>query len=66
MTLTRRRILLAAGALAAASLARAQKPSEKRTLGVLSPHPKPPPEQVALLRSRSQASGSSAGASART
>lgn len=43
----RRRILLAAGALAAAPLARAQKPAERRTLGVLNPHPKPTPEQEA-------------------
>jgi putative ABC transport system substrate-binding protein len=45
MTLTRRRMLLAAGALAAAPLARAQKPAERRTLGILSPHPRPAPEQ---------------------
>ena len=47
MTPARRRILLAAAALAAAPLARAQKPGEKRVLGVLSPHPKPTPEQAA-------------------
>lgn len=45
----RREFLLAASALAAAPLARAQKPGEKRVLGVLSPHPKPPPEQVAYF-----------------
>jgi putative tryptophan/tyrosine transport system substrate-binding protein len=50
MQRTRRRdFLLAASALAAAPLARAQKPGEKRVLGVLSPHPKPPPEQVAYF-----------------
>jgi putative ABC transport system substrate-binding protein len=38
---------VAGGALAAAPLARAQKPGEKKTLGVLSPHPKPSPEQNA-------------------
>jgi putative ABC transport system substrate-binding protein len=43
----RRRFLLAAGALAAAPLARAQRSGEKRILGVLSPHPKPTPEQNA-------------------
>jgi len=42
MKATRRRILLAAGALAAAPFARAQKPGEKRVLGVLNPHPRPP------------------------
>ena len=47
MTLTRRRMLVATAALAAAPLARAQKPGEKRVLGVLSPHPKPTPEQAA-------------------
>lgn len=47
MTLTRRRILLAAGALAAAPFARAQALYEKRTLGVLTPHPKPPPSEIA-------------------
>jgi hypothetical protein len=44
-TVSRR--LLAAGALAAAPLARAQNPAERRTLGVLTPHPKPIPEQAA-------------------
>ena len=39
MTLTRRRMLVATAALAAAPLARGQKPGEKRVLGVLSPHP---------------------------
>ena len=47
MMLTRRRILLAAGALAAAPIARAQAPVEKRTLGILTPHPKPPPAEIA-------------------
>lgn len=42
--ITRRRILLAAGAFAAVPLALAQKPGEKRTLGVLNPHPKPAPD----------------------
>lgn len=45
MRATRRRILLAAGALAAAPLVRAQTPAGRRTLGVLTPHPKPTPEQ---------------------
>jgi putative ABC transport system substrate-binding protein len=49
MTLTRRRILLAAAALAATPLARAQAPVEKRTLGILTPHPKLKPEEAARL-----------------
>ena len=40
-------MLLGAAALAAAPLARAQKPVAKRVLGVLNPHPKPTPEQAA-------------------
>jgi len=44
---SRRRVLLAAGALAAAPLARGQKPRAKRVIGVLSPHAKPTPEQNA-------------------
>jgi putative ABC transport system substrate-binding protein len=43
----RRRLLFAAAALAAAPRARAQMPTGKRTLGVLSPHPKPTPERLA-------------------
>jgi len=46
---SRRRLLVAAGALAAAPLARAQRPREKRVIGVLSPHPKPTPQQIADL-----------------
>lgn len=47
MRLTRRRLLFAAGAFAAAPLVQAQKPGKKRTLGVLSPHPKPSPDRLA-------------------
>lgn len=47
MRLARRRLLIAAGALAAAPLARAQAAPEKRTLGILTPHPKLTPEEAA-------------------
>ena len=47
MMLTRRRILLAAGALAAAPLARAQKTARLPTLGILSPFAHPKPQFVA-------------------
>lgn len=43
----RRRFVLAAAALAAAPLVRAQAPAGMRTLGVLSPHPLPPPQFIA-------------------
>jgi putative ABC transport system substrate-binding protein len=43
----RREFLFTAAALAAAPLTRAQAPVEKRTLGVLSPHPKPTPDRLA-------------------
>lgn len=46
---SRRQVLVAAGALAVAPLARARKPGEKRVLGVLNPQPKPTPEQVAQI-----------------
>lgn len=49
MTPTRRRFLLGAGALAAAPLARAQERPRLPTLGILSPHPRPTPEQSARL-----------------
>ena len=45
----RRKWLLATAALVATPLARAQKAGETRTLGVLSPHPKPTPEVNAYL-----------------
>jgi putative ABC transport system substrate-binding protein len=48
----RRRFLLAAGALAAAPLARAQAPAEQRTLGILSPHPKATAQQNAPYNAR--------------
>ena len=44
---SRRRFVLSAAALAAAPLARAQAQFGKRTLGVLSPHPKPTPDRLA-------------------
>jgi len=47
--ISRRQVLAAAGALAAAPLARAQAAREKRVLGILSPHPKPSPEVIAYL-----------------
>jgi putative ABC transport system substrate-binding protein len=48
----RRRFLLAASALAAAPLARAQAPAEQRTLGILSPHPKATAQQNAPYNAR--------------
>jgi putative ABC transport system substrate-binding protein len=48
----RRRFLLAASALAAAPLARAQAPVEKRTLGILSPHPRATAQQNAPYNAR--------------
>ena len=52
MTLTRRRMLVATAALAAAPLARGQKPGEKRVLGVLSPHPRASAQQSAPFNAR--------------
>lgn len=49
MNPSRRRLLVAAGALAAAPLARAQISGERRVLGILSPHPKPTPQLIAYL-----------------
>jgi putative tryptophan/tyrosine transport system substrate-binding protein len=46
---TRREFVIAAAALAAAPLVRAQAPVEKRSLGILSPHPKLKPEEAARL-----------------
>jgi len=45
--MSRRRFLLAAGALAAARLARAQRTSRLPTLGILSPFPQPAPKYIA-------------------
>ena len=43
----RRRFLITVGGTLVAPFVHAQKPVERRTLGILSPHPKPPPEEVA-------------------
>lgn len=43
----RREFLLMAAALAAAPLARAQAANERRTLGILNPHPRPTPRFIA-------------------
>jgi len=45
--MSRRRFLIAAGALAAAPLARAQRTARLPTLGILSPFPQPTPQYIA-------------------
>ena len=52
MTLVRRRILIAAGALVAAPFARAQAANDKRTLGILTPHPRATAQQNAPYNAR--------------